>query len=109
MGHVYVSNLVDKRLISTVNTASSKCMPLNWPKFEVIIHPLGVLQMGTRVFIGGLTSRVRERDIEKFFRKYGRIKEVAMKSGFAFVVRTIFFFFFCKSILFKTIASDIFH
>ncbi|XP_018330393.1 serine-arginine protein 55 isoform X2 [Agrilus planipennis] len=41
--------------------------------------------MGTRVFVGGLTYRVRERDIEKFFRKYGRIKEVAMKNGFAFV------------------------
>ncbi|KAF5284347.1 hypothetical protein FQR65_LT13593 [Abscondita terminalis] len=42
-------------------------------------------RMGTRVFVGGLTYRVRERDIEKFFRKYGRIKEVAMKNGFAFV------------------------
>jgi arginine/serine-rich splicing factor 4/5/6 len=41
--------------------------------------------MGTRVFVGGLTYRVRERDSEKFFRKYGRIKEVAMKNGFAFV------------------------
>lgn len=43
------------------------------------------MKMGTRVFVGGLTYRVRERDIEKFFRKYGRIKEVAMKNGFAFV------------------------
>ncbi|XP_015127392.1 serine-arginine protein 55 isoform X5 [Diachasma alloeum] len=41
--------------------------------------------MSTRVFVGGLTYRVRERDLEKFFRKYGRIKEVAMKNGFAFV------------------------
>lgn len=41
--------------------------------------------MGTRVFVGGLTYRVRERDLERFFRKYGRIKEVAMKNGFAFV------------------------
>lgn len=48
------------------------------------------LGMGTRVFVGGLTYRVRERDIEKFFRKYGRIKEVAMKNGFAFVVRKSF-------------------
>lgn len=43
-------------------------------------------EMSTRVFVGGLTYRVRERDLEKFFRKYGRIKEVAMKNGFAFVV-----------------------
>ncbi|KOX79868.1 Serine-arginine protein 55 [Melipona quadrifasciata] len=41
--------------------------------------------MSTRVFVGGLTYRVRERDLEKFFRKYGRIREVAMKNGFAFV------------------------
>lgn len=41
--------------------------------------------MSTRVFVGGLTYKVRERDLEKFFRKYGRIKEVAMKNGYAFV------------------------
>ncbi|KAH0951827.1 hypothetical protein HN011_012168 [Eciton burchellii] len=52
--------------------------------------------MSTRVFVGGLTYRVRERDLEKFFRKYGRIKEVAMKNGFAFVVSLMWFncFFF---------------
>ncbi|XP_023287664.1 serine-arginine protein 55 isoform X5 [Orussus abietinus] len=43
------------------------------------------MSMSTRVFVGGLTYRVRERDLEKFFRKYGRVKEVAMKNGFAFV------------------------
>lgn len=48
------------------------------------------LRMSTRVFVGGLTYRVRERDLEKFFRKYGRIKEVAMKNGFAFVVSHIY-------------------
>uniref|UniRef100_A0A1B6DQ13 RRM domain-containing protein n=1 Tax=Clastoptera arizonana TaxID=38151 RepID=A0A1B6DQ13_9HEMI len=42
-------------------------------------------RMGTRVFVGGLTYRVRERDLERFFRKFGRVKEVAMKNGFAFV------------------------
>ncbi|XP_028982654.1 serine-arginine protein 55 isoform X3 [Diachasma alloeum] len=47
--------------------------------------------MSTRVFVGGLTYRVRERDLEKFFRKYGRIKEVAMKNGFAFVVSLMSF------------------
>ncbi|KAJ8928204.1 hypothetical protein NQ314_019267 [Rhamnusium bicolor] len=41
--------------------------------------------MGTRVFVGGLTYKIRERDLEKFFRKYGRIKEVSMKNGYAFV------------------------
>ncbi|XP_060516161.1 serine-arginine protein 55-like [Cylas formicarius] len=41
--------------------------------------------MSTRVFVGGLTYKIRERDIEKFFRKYGRIREVSMKNGYAFV------------------------
>ncbi|XP_074036959.1 serine-arginine protein 55 [Leptinotarsa decemlineata] len=41
--------------------------------------------MSTRVFVGGLTHKIRERDLEKFFKKYGRIKEVSMKNGYAFV------------------------
>lgn len=41
--------------------------------------------MGSRVFVGGLTYRVRERDLERFFRKYGKIREISMKNGFAFV------------------------
>ena len=51
---------------------------------------------GTQVFVGGLTYRVRERDLEKFFRKYGRINAVAMKNGFAFVVSlvTLWFLFY---------------
>jgi arginine/serine-rich splicing factor 4/5/6 len=43
--------------------------------------------MGTRVFIGRLPSRATERDIEHFFRGNGRIREVVLKTGFAFVVR----------------------
>ncbi|XP_050305501.1 serine-arginine protein 55-like [Anthonomus grandis grandis] len=41
--------------------------------------------MSTRVFVGGLNHKVREKDLEKFFRHYGRTKEVAMKNGYAFV------------------------
>lgn len=46
--------------------------------------------MSTRVFVGGLTHRVRERDLEKFFRKYGRIKEVLIKNGYGFIVSILF-------------------
>ena len=35
----------------------------------------------TRVYVGGLSYRARERDLEKFFRKYGRIREISMKNG----------------------------
>jgi len=41
--------------------------------------------MGTRVYVGRISYDVRERDIEKFFKGYGRIREVLMKDGFAFV------------------------
>jgi len=41
---------------------------------------------GTRVYVGRISYDVRERDIEKFFKGYGRIREILMKDGFAFVV-----------------------
>lgn len=38
-----------------------------------------------RVYVGRLNHYVRERDIERFFRSEGKIREVLMKDGFAFV------------------------
>ena len=35
--------------------------------------------MSTRVYLGGLSHRAKERDVEKFFRKFGRIREISMK------------------------------
>ena len=43
--------------------------------------------MGTRVYVGRLSNRARERDVEKFFKGYGRIREVILKNGYGFVVR----------------------
>lgn len=43
------------------------------------------MRMGTRVYVGKLSYDVRERDIEKFFKGYGRVREILMKDGFAFV------------------------
>lgn len=48
---------------------------------------------GTRVFVGGLSHRVRERDLERFFQKIGRVKDIAMKNGYAFVVSLHFYFY----------------
>ncbi|KHJ40642.1 hypothetical protein D918_09326 [Trichuris suis] len=39
----------------------------------------------TRVYIGRLPYKARERDVEDFFRGFGRIREVLLKSGFGFV------------------------
>ena len=41
---------------------------------------------GSRVYVGRLPNNVRERDIEKFFKGYGGIREVVLKNGYGFVV-----------------------
>lgn len=38
-----------------------------------------------RVYIGHISYRVHERDLERFFRGYGRITEILLKNGYAFV------------------------
>lgn len=38
------------------------------------------------VYVGGISSEVKERDIESFFHGYGSIKQVNLKKGFAFCV-----------------------
>lgn len=39
----------------------------------------------TRVYCGGITHKTRESDLEHFFRKYGKIKDISIKNKFAFV------------------------
>jgi len=41
--------------------------------------------MGTRVYVGRLSRDCRERDLEKFFKGYGKIREILIKNGFGFV------------------------
>jgi len=41
--------------------------------------------MSTRVYIGGITHRCRESDLEYFFRKYGKIKDISIKNKYAFL------------------------
>jgi len=41
--------------------------------------------MSSRVYIGHLSSRATERDVEYFFRGFGRIRDIVLKNGFAFV------------------------
>lgn len=38
-----------------------------------------------RIYVGHLSSRAREDDVERFFKGYGRIKEVNLKNGYGFV------------------------
>eukprot|EP00095_Tigriopus_kingsejongensis_P000270 maker-scaffold329_size204955-snap-gene-1.19 protein:Tk00270 transcript:maker-scaffold329_size204955-snap-gene-1.19-mRNA-1 annotation:"serine-arginine protein 55" len=38
-----------------------------------------------RVFVGNVPSHTRERDVERFFKNFGRIREVVLKHGYGFV------------------------
>ncbi|VDK36830.1 unnamed protein product, partial [Anisakis simplex] len=39
----------------------------------------------SRIYVGRLPFRAGERDLERFFRGYGKITEVLMKNGYCFV------------------------
>lgn len=39
-----------------------------------------------RIYVGRLADRASDRDIENFFRDYGRINDIIIKRGFGFVV-----------------------
>ncbi|XP_012945644.1 serine/arginine-rich splicing factor 6 [Aplysia californica] len=41
--------------------------------------------MGTRVYIGRLSYHAREKDIDRFFRGFGRIRDIMLKNGYGFV------------------------
>ncbi|XP_046985279.1 serine-arginine protein 55-like isoform X5 [Schistocerca americana] len=40
--------------------------------------------VGTRVYVGGLPYGVRQKDLERFFKGYGRIREILLKNGYGF-------------------------
>ena len=42
----------------------------------------------SRVYIGRLPHNAREKDIELFFRGFGRLRDINLKNGFGFVVST---------------------
>ncbi|KAI6196315.1 hypothetical protein M3Y94_01094700 [Aphelenchoides besseyi] len=41
--------------------------------------------MSNRVFVGRLPYEATSRDIERFFKGYGRVRDILMKRGYAFV------------------------
>ena len=65
----------------------------------------------SRVYVGRLSYQAREKDVERFFRGFGRIRDINLKNGFGFVVNllenisvyrrsaAIFFFFFLSGVL----------
>lgn len=41
--------------------------------------------VGSRVYVGGLPYGCRERDLEKFFKGYGRTRDILLKNGYGFI------------------------
>ncbi|XP_071159644.1 serine/arginine-rich splicing factor 6-like isoform X2 [Mytilus edulis] len=41
--------------------------------------------MGTRVYIGRLSYHAREKDVERFFKGFGKVRDVMLKNGYGFV------------------------
>lgn len=41
--------------------------------------------MAARVYIGRLSNYARDRDVEKFFKGFGRIRDIMIKNGYCFV------------------------
>ena len=40
---------------------------------------------GKRVFLGGLSNRATDSDVERFFKGFGRIRDINLKQGYGFV------------------------
>lgn len=53
--------------------------------FEIIFATMS-RDRAPRVFLGRLPRDIKEKDVEKFFRGFGRIREINLKNGFGFVV-----------------------
>ena len=66
--------------------------------------------MKTRVYVGRLSHRATEDDLDYKFGKYGRIRNIDLKRGYAFVVCDffsflfLFFFFFFSHRLFLSLG-----
>lgn len=43
----------------------------------------------SRIYVGRLSYQVREKDVERFFRGFGRIRDINLKNGFGFVVSRV--------------------
>jgi len=74
-----------------------------------------VLKMSgtTRVYVGRLPSGVRDSDVEKFFKGFGRIREITLKEGYGFIVSISSHIYYlkldlnCWILCFKSLTSSV--
>ncbi|GJQ71332.1 putative nucleic acid binding protein [Trypoxylus dichotomus] len=55
------------------------------PQDSGCVNSCSTSMVGTRVYVGGLPYGTTERDLERFFRGYGRMRDVLIKNGYGFV------------------------
>ena len=58
---------------------------LQRPSEDKVEVSIDKMPAGQRVYVGNIPSDARERDVERFFKGYGRIREVVIKNGYGFV------------------------
>ena len=58
---------------------------LQRPSEDKVEVRIDKMPAGQRVYVGNIPSDARERDVERFFKGYGRIREVVIKNGYGFV------------------------
>lgn len=49
-----------------------------------------------QIYVGGLSRKTREEDLEKTFEKFGKVKDFIFKSRYAFIVSK-FHFILCRN------------
>ena len=69
---------------------------------NLYILSLDIMSRYSRIYIGRLPYQAREKDVERFFRGFGRIRDINLKNGFGFVVSF-------KSQKFHLPRPDIYH
>jgi len=65
--------------LATTVSPLSVCFACSWSGYSTTMT-------STRVFIGRLPNIARESDVERFFKGYGKIREISLKEGYGFVV-----------------------
>lgn len=86
-------SIVSVDLLEVLSEFMVICMTLFVAYFRFMIlyfFKFRLTMPSSRVYVGRVPNNARERDVEKFFKGYGSIREVILKNGYGFVVRINF-------------------
>lgn len=71
------------------NPVTPPCFANFWEVRSFVVRRdlelLKIMPSGQRVYVGNLANDVRERDVEKFFKGFGKLGEISIKNGYGFV------------------------